>query len=178
MQGDGTASIFSCEAPDENIFTMSMHCESNFPFKKAVSHLDVPLPDHVKDREVADVYFDAVFSCPQEESFGHSWLTAVCYVLPLAVPGAACGALDQVCSSAVPASSAACGPCRHPAQHRAAVLQPMPAVLPAGRAAREWVCGSPARRQAGQQTHTRSHTRSAGRRRCGPDAVQRGRSAV
>uniref|UniRef100_A0A7S4F1X1 Histone deacetylase domain-containing protein n=2 Tax=Chrysotila carterae TaxID=13221 RepID=A0A7S4F1X1_CHRCT len=37
-QGDGTAAIFADE-PD--VFTMSMHCGKNFPFRKQVSDLDV-----------------------------------------------------------------------------------------------------------------------------------------
>lgn len=39
-QGDGTASIF---AADPNVFTVSIHCEDNFPFKKEKSDLDVGL---------------------------------------------------------------------------------------------------------------------------------------
>ena len=41
-QGDGTASIF---AGDLNVFTLSLHGERNFPFRKQSSTLDVPLPD-------------------------------------------------------------------------------------------------------------------------------------
>lgn len=40
-QGDGTASIF---ADDASVFTFSMHCGKNFPFRKQVSDLDVSLP--------------------------------------------------------------------------------------------------------------------------------------
>lgn len=47
-QGDGTAEIFK-EDPD--VFTLSMHGESNFPFRKKQSSLDVPLPDGVEDQE-------------------------------------------------------------------------------------------------------------------------------
>jgi acetoin utilization deacetylase AcuC-like enzyme len=39
-QGDGTASILS---GDPSIFTLSMHCEQNFPFRKQVSDLDIEL---------------------------------------------------------------------------------------------------------------------------------------
>ena len=39
-QGDGTAQILQTET---QIFTCSIHAEKNFPFKKASSHLDVPL---------------------------------------------------------------------------------------------------------------------------------------
>lgn len=47
-QGDGTASIF---ADDESVFTFSMHCGKNFPFRKQVSDLDVPLPVDAGDDE-------------------------------------------------------------------------------------------------------------------------------
>lgn len=40
-QGDGTASIFQ---HDESVFTFSMHCGKNFPFRKQVSDLDIALP--------------------------------------------------------------------------------------------------------------------------------------
>jgi len=39
-QGDGTAEIFK---DDPDVFTLSMHGESNFPFRKKQSRLDVPL---------------------------------------------------------------------------------------------------------------------------------------
>lgn len=42
-QGNGTASIF---ANDSRVFTFSMHCENNFPLRKAKSDLDIPL-DHL-----------------------------------------------------------------------------------------------------------------------------------
>jgi acetoin utilization deacetylase AcuC-like enzyme len=45
-QGDGTADIFQ---DDPDIFTLSIHGESNFPFRKKKSCLDVPLPDGVED---------------------------------------------------------------------------------------------------------------------------------
>lgn len=41
-QGNGTASIFENEP---RVFTFSMHCENNFPLRKAKSNLDIPL-DH------------------------------------------------------------------------------------------------------------------------------------
>jgi acetoin utilization deacetylase AcuC-like enzyme len=34
---------------DKSIFTFSMHCESNFPLKKQISDLDVPLKKGMKD---------------------------------------------------------------------------------------------------------------------------------
>jgi len=45
-QGDGTASIF---AGERNVVTLSIHAEKNFPFDKAVSDLDVALPDGTGD---------------------------------------------------------------------------------------------------------------------------------
>ncbi len=50
-QGDGTASIFS---NDENVFTFSMHCESNFPLKKMTSNIDVPIKRGTSDKEYLD----------------------------------------------------------------------------------------------------------------------------
>ncbi len=47
-QGDGTAAIF---AGDASVFTLSLHGERNFPFRKAVSDLDVPLPDGCADAQ-------------------------------------------------------------------------------------------------------------------------------
>jgi len=45
-QGDGTAAIF---AGDQRVVTLSVHAEKNFPFEKAASDLDVPLPDGTGD---------------------------------------------------------------------------------------------------------------------------------
>ena len=45
-QGNGTASIFS---DDDSVFTLSMHGEKNFPFRKEASDLDVELPDGCTD---------------------------------------------------------------------------------------------------------------------------------
>lgn len=47
-QGDGTAQIL---AGDDSVFTLSMHGETNFPFRKQVSDLDVALPDGTGDEE-------------------------------------------------------------------------------------------------------------------------------
>ena len=47
-QGDGTASIFS---PDEEVLTISLHGENNFPFRKQRSRIDVGLPDGTGDEE-------------------------------------------------------------------------------------------------------------------------------
>ena len=45
-QGNGTASIFS---DDASVFTLSLHGEKNFPFRKEASDLDVELPDACLD---------------------------------------------------------------------------------------------------------------------------------
>lgn len=45
-QGNGTASIFQ---DDPQVFTLSLHGEKNFPFRKARSRLDVGLPDGCED---------------------------------------------------------------------------------------------------------------------------------
>jgi len=45
-QGDGTAEIFNGSG---QVFTFSMHCQVNFPFKKQKSRLDVELSEGVGD---------------------------------------------------------------------------------------------------------------------------------
>ena len=45
-QGNGTASILK---EDPSIFTFSMHGEKNFPFRKELSDLDIPLVDGCND---------------------------------------------------------------------------------------------------------------------------------
>ena len=45
-QGNGTAHIF---ADDASVFTLSLHGEKNFPFRKEASDLDVELPDGCED---------------------------------------------------------------------------------------------------------------------------------
>lgn len=47
-QGNGTASIFQ---RDDSVFTLSMHGQRNFPFRKEVSDLDVDLPDGCGDAQ-------------------------------------------------------------------------------------------------------------------------------
>src|SRR5207253_1679371 len=47
-QGDGTASLLEGDAGS---FTLSLHGERNFPFRKQRSTLDVPLPDGTGDEE-------------------------------------------------------------------------------------------------------------------------------
>ena len=52
-QGDGTASL---TAARDDVFTLSLHAEKNFPVRKARSSLDVPLPDGIDD----DGYLEAL----------------------------------------------------------------------------------------------------------------------
>jgi acetoin utilization deacetylase AcuC-like enzyme len=47
-QGNGTARIF---ANDPSVFTLSLHGEKNFPFRKEPSDLDVELPDGTGDAD-------------------------------------------------------------------------------------------------------------------------------
>ncbi len=58
-QGNGTASILQ---NDSSIFTLSIHGENNFPFKKEVSDLDYGLPDECDDQ----VYLQALTHCLDE----------------------------------------------------------------------------------------------------------------
>ena len=52
-QGDGTAAIFK---RDPTVFTFSMHCDKNFPFRKQQSDLDLPLEAGADD----DTYLKAL----------------------------------------------------------------------------------------------------------------------
>ena len=52
-QGDGTAALLEGE---DRVFTLSVHCESNFPARKQKSDLDVGLPDGTE----GPAYVDAV----------------------------------------------------------------------------------------------------------------------
>jgi acetoin utilization deacetylase AcuC-like enzyme len=62
-QGDGTARIFS---GDPDVFTVSMHCQSNFPLRKQESKLDIELGDRTQD----DEYLAALdFVLPQVLAF-------------------------------------------------------------------------------------------------------------
>ncbi len=51
-QGNGTAEIFR---DDPDVFTFSMHGSSNYPFKKEVSDLDIPLKKGTTDQEYLKV---------------------------------------------------------------------------------------------------------------------------
>lgn len=51
-QGDGTAAILQ---GDDHLFTCSIHCEKNFPFRKQPSDLDIGLERFLDDRNYLDV---------------------------------------------------------------------------------------------------------------------------
>jgi len=51
-QGNGTAEIFKNEP---GVFTFSMHGANNFPFRKEMSDLDIPLPDGIEDEAYLDL---------------------------------------------------------------------------------------------------------------------------
>lgn len=50
-QGNGTAAILG---GDDSVFTLSVHGEHNFPFRKVAGHLDVALPDGTDDATYLD----------------------------------------------------------------------------------------------------------------------------
>jgi len=52
-QGDGTATIFG---DDDRVFTLSVHCEKNFPHRKSASDMDIGLEPGFGD----DAYLDVV----------------------------------------------------------------------------------------------------------------------
>jgi acetoin utilization deacetylase AcuC-like enzyme len=56
-QGDGTARIF--EGRDD-VLTLSLHAERNYPARKALSHHDYPLPDRLGDRAYLEVLAHAL----------------------------------------------------------------------------------------------------------------------
>ncbi|WP_161882340.1 histone deacetylase family protein [Deinococcus alpinitundrae] len=62
-QGNGTASIFADEA---RVFTLSVHAEHNYPFRKETSTLDVALPDGTEDAEYLAVLSETVLPAVQE----------------------------------------------------------------------------------------------------------------
>ena len=66
-QGNGTASIL---AHDDSVFTLSLHAEHNYPFKKERSDLDVALPDGTSDAvylAALDNALNALFACVAPE---------------------------------------------------------------------------------------------------------------
>jgi len=50
-QGDGTAQYSTLWKNDRRLSSLSIHCESNYPFKKHNSTYDIGLPDHCNDQE-------------------------------------------------------------------------------------------------------------------------------
>ncbi len=62
-QGDGTASIFQ---GDDSVFTFSVHCQVNFPFRKQQSDLDVPLDEGLEDEAYLQVLANHVPSLLSE----------------------------------------------------------------------------------------------------------------
>ena len=61
-QGNGTASIFR---NDVSVFTLSIHGEKNFPFRKEQSSLDVDLPDGCQDAAYLEALEHALQSLEQ-----------------------------------------------------------------------------------------------------------------
>ena len=64
-QGNGTAAIFR---DDPTVFTLSIHGEKNFPFRKEASDLDVNLPDGCQDND----YLGALDAALAELWFRHA----------------------------------------------------------------------------------------------------------
>ena len=58
-QGNGTARIFQ---DDASVFTLSLHGEKNFPFRKEAGALDVGLPDGTGDADYLDALDAALFA--------------------------------------------------------------------------------------------------------------------
>ncbi len=59
-QGDGTSEIL---INDKEIFTCSMHCKNNFPFRKSKSDLDVELDDNLNDYEYLYLLEETLKKC-------------------------------------------------------------------------------------------------------------------
>ena len=61
-QGNGTAAIVQ---DDSSIFSFSMHCQKNYPFRKTANDMDVALPERTSDAEYLDslqLNLDKIFS--------------------------------------------------------------------------------------------------------------------
>ena len=56
-QGDGTAAIFG---GDPTVVTLSIHGQSNYPFRKQTSDFDIPLPDGTGDSEYLEALGDGL----------------------------------------------------------------------------------------------------------------------
>lgn len=63
-QGDGTAAILQ---NDPEIFTCSIHCEKNFPFRKSQSNLDVGLDLYMEDAEYLSIVQDTLERLIEQE---------------------------------------------------------------------------------------------------------------
>lgn len=59
-QGDGTATIL---ADEERVRTVSVHCSTNFPFRKSVSDHDFPLPAQAEDALYLETVDKALERC-------------------------------------------------------------------------------------------------------------------
>lgn len=57
-QGNGTADILG---HSQDIFTWSVHCQSNYPFRKAKSHLDTGLEDGIMDDAYLNILYDTLY---------------------------------------------------------------------------------------------------------------------
>ncbi len=62
-QGNGTAAIFQ---GDESVFTLSVHGEKNYPFRKEASRLDIGLPDGTGDAHYLDALDQALLALQQQ----------------------------------------------------------------------------------------------------------------
>lgn len=75
-QGNGTAAIF---ADDPTVFTLSLHGERNFPFRKVAGDLDVDLPDGCEDipyLQALDRALDTVWARHADHSPGLAFYLA------------------------------------------------------------------------------------------------------
>jgi len=71
-QGDGTAQIFEADA---NVFTLSLHAKSNFPFRKQRGTIDIEFEDDTRDQEyltALDAVLPGVFSFEPDIAFYQS----------------------------------------------------------------------------------------------------------
>jgi len=61
-QGDGTAKFASESSLKGKLFTLSLHCASNYPFPKALSTYDVGLRDGVRDDEYMHLLMESAMN--------------------------------------------------------------------------------------------------------------------
>ncbi len=64
-QGNGTAEIFK---GDDSVFTFSMHGASNYPFKKEISDLDIPLEKGTNDGHYLSILKEILPKLVEKES--------------------------------------------------------------------------------------------------------------